>query len=300
MYIRGLGLEYTATWESTWLSAATVQSILGVVLGPPAWLFGLPIPDVASLRGPAAGGDAAPWIHLYAAAALLYVVLPRTVLALFECWRCHVRADLDVELHDAYFRRVFTEWRGATRRVEIVPYSYAPKEETLTALKKLLQDYFGARADIKARAPLAYGDEASAVQDVPRSSRGPWSRTASPHADLADLSDPERETCHVVLFNMAQPPETEVHGAFLSGLMERVEACHTRLLVVVDSSAYRERVPDPERWSERFGNWQRVARESGAAAIELNPARPIDDEAINALGAAIWRGPETEAVGAAG
>lgn len=295
MYVRGLGLEYQATWESTWLTVGVTQWILRLVLGLPSLVTGLEIPDVAALRGPDGAGPAAVWIHLYAAAAALYVVLPRTVLTLAECWRCRTRADLDVDLHDAYYRRVFTEWRGGTRRIEIVPYSYAPKEHTLDALRRLLQDYFGARADVRARAPLAYGDDTAAVHDLPRSSSAAWSRQS---ALQAVLCDPERETCHVVLFNMAQPPEAEVHGRFLGDLMERLDEGPGRLLVVVDSTAYRQRVADPQRWSERFANWQRVARAAGLTAIELDPERPIDDESVEAVGSAIWRG--AEAVEAAG
>lgn len=290
MYFRGLGLEYRVVWESTWLGPRAVQAILDAVLGPAAAVLGIDVPDVSTLRGPGRGGDARIWIHLYAMTAGLFVFLPRTVFALVECWRCRVRADLDIDLRDAYFRRAFTEWRGATRQIEIVPYSYAPKAATLAALKTLLHDYFGARADIREQAPLCYGGDDAGVRWIPRSSREPWARTVSPGVDF---EDPERENCHVILFNLAQPPESEVHGRFLTDLMARLEDVRGRLLVVVDTSAYRERVKDPLRLDERCRSWERVVREAGAVAIEFDPDKPLDDQALDAVGDAIWRRPET-------
>jgi hypothetical protein len=290
MYVRGLGFEYRATWESTWLDAPAVQRILGIVLGPAAFLLGVDVPAVAPLQGPGGGGDAAPWIHLYAVIALVYVVIPRALLALVECWRCRVLVDLDVDLRDAYFRRVFTEWRGATRHVEIVPYGYTPSETVLGALRTLLHDYFGARADIRVRAPLAYGDEVSKIETIPRSSRQPWAPAA---AHREELADPERESCHVVLFNLAQSPESEVHGSFLRELVSRLDDGRGRLLVLVDGSAYRERVTDPERWKERFRSWERVVREADLALLQIDPQPAVvDSDALDALGAALWRSSE--------
>jgi len=292
MYVRGLGFAYSATWESTWLDASAVQRILGVVLGPAAFLLGVDVPGVAPLQGPGEGGDAAPWIHLYAMIALVYVVIPRAILALVQYWRCSKLADLDVDLRDAYFRRVFTEWRGATRHVEIVPYGYTPSEAALGVLRTLLHDYFGARADIRVREPLAYGDEVSNIETIPRSARHAWAPAA---AHREELADPERESCHVVLLNLAQSPESEVHGIFLRELVDRLDDGRGRLLVLVDGSAYRERVADAKRWKERFRSWQRVVREADLALLELDSQPSVDSDALDALGAAIWRSSEAGA-----
>ncbi len=61
MYVRGLVLDYQATWESTFLSAAQVHTVLHGLLGPAAWLLGFPFPpaeDLAHLQAPGQGSAA--------------------------------------------------------------------------------------------------------------------------------------------------------------------------------------------------------------------------------------------------
>ncbi len=85
LYLRGLVLDYRAGWQSTFLEAPQVQQLLSALLAPAAALSGIAVPEVAPLRiGPGgnASASAAPWIHLYAATLALFVLLPRTLLAL--------------------------------------------------------------------------------------------------------------------------------------------------------------------------------------------------------------------------
>jgi hypothetical protein len=227
----------------------------------------------------------------HALAALVVVVLPRVVLALVECWRCHVRFEIPIDLRETYYRRVFTEWRGATRRVEVVSYSYAPAPATLAALEELLREHFGARAEIHAPAPLAHGTDASCVAGVRRPRLGAWERAVSP---IEDLTDPERETCHVVLFNAGQRPEPDVHRPFLEDLQTRLAPSDGRLLVVVDGSPLLERGLEPEPRRERFRDWASLARAAGLTAIDFDPSRPLDDEFVAEVGAAVWRCAERE------
>ena len=70
MYLRGLGLEYRAGWDSTFLDAQAVHRWLNLLLGPASALSGIALPEPAQLEalrfstGP--GENAARWIHLYA------------------------------------------------------------------------------------------------------------------------------------------------------------------------------------------------------------------------------------------
>jgi hypothetical protein len=94
LYLRGLGQEYLAGWQSTWLDAAQVQALVDRLLAPAAWITGLAVPDVAPLRhaaGALPGAPAATWLHLLAATVAL-VALPRALLVLVAGWRCHSRA----------------------------------------------------------------------------------------------------------------------------------------------------------------------------------------------------------------
>ena len=276
MYVRGVAFEYRATWESTWLEAGHVQALLDFVLGPASWVLGLAVPDVAPLRAPDGWGPAAPWINLYAMTALLFVVVPRGALVLYEMWRgARLAAGIPVDLGDSYFRGIFTAWRGATRLVRIVPYSYTAPRGRLDALKRLLHDFFGARADIRMRAPLEYGEEAATLT-VPGD----------------DVEAGERETAWVVLFNLAQTPEPEVHGRFLQDLRGGLESSGGQLLVMVDVSAYHGKVDSPERRIERLKAWNRVAGEAGLTAVEVALDEPAGDAVLEAVAAARWRSPE--------
>jgi hypothetical protein len=84
LYLRGLVLDYRAGWQSTFLDAPTVQTLLDALLAPARALTGIAVPDVAPLQllpGADAKASAAPWIHLLAATLMLAVVLPRLLLA---------------------------------------------------------------------------------------------------------------------------------------------------------------------------------------------------------------------------
>ena len=275
MYVRGLAFEYRATWESTWLDAGQVQALLNVVLGPASRVLGLAVPDVASLQAPDGSGPAGPWINLYAMTALLFVVVPRGALMLHAMWRAsRLAARVPIDLGDSYFRGIFTAWRGATRLVRIVPYSFTAPSGRLDALKRLLHDFFGARADIRVRAPLEYGEEAATLT-----------------APGDDVEAGERETAWVVLFNLAQTPESEVHGRLLQELRGELESSGGQLLVMVDVSAYHDKVDSPERRIDRLKAWNRVVGEAGMSAVEVALDEPAGDAVLEAVAAARWRSP---------
>lgn len=107
LYLRGLVLDYRIGWESTFIDAPLVETVLGMLLGPASAITGVAIPDVAPLRlapGEQATATAAPWIHLMAATLMLVVVLPRLVLALVASVRAGHRArHFKLALNTPYF-----------------------------------------------------------------------------------------------------------------------------------------------------------------------------------------------------
>lgn len=283
MYVRGVAFEYRAMWESTLLDAAAVQQLLDAVLGPASRILSTAVPDVAPLQGPdpvGGGGDAAPWIHLYALTAVLFVAIPRTLLAAFETVRIRrLAADIPIDLHDAYFRRVFSAWRGDRTRVEIVPYSFRPQGPHLDALRTLFHEYFGARAEVAVLPAVDYG---AAVENA-----------------HAEQDPPDR--CVVTLFNAAQPPEVEVHGAWVADVRASLAPDRDRMLVLVDRSGYRDGVADPDRLRERTAAWSRVVRDAGVTAVEVDldrlatpPTIPDDDDLLGEIADALYP-PATEA-----
>ncbi|HXV75873.1 MAG TPA: DUF2868 domain-containing protein [Candidatus Polarisedimenticolaceae bacterium] len=292
MYVRGFAFEYRVSWESTWLDTRQMQSLLALVLGPASLVLGLELPDVAPLRGPAGSGDAAPWIHLYAMTALLVVGVPRALMALYQGWNGYrLSRRLPLDVNEPYYRRLFTAWRGATRHVRIVPYSYTPKPGALASLKTLLFDYFGARADLHVSDPLAYGSEASEVTVVRQDD---------------EPAVAKRETCLVLVFNGAQLPENDVHGEFLEELTARLDTRSSRVLVVLDLGPYRSRVADEQRVRERTANWLAVVAAAGLNALPLDLERSVSpagrageltkegaaSDLLGAVHASLWPGPE--------
>ena len=92
LYARGILVQYQAGWESTFLNAAQVHTLLSILFAPAMAVFPLPgftLAEVAALqagRGSAAANGAL-WVHLYAATLLLLVILPRLLLGLAAGWR---------------------------------------------------------------------------------------------------------------------------------------------------------------------------------------------------------------------
>jgi hypothetical protein len=289
MYVRGLALEYRASWESTFLDAPQVTRLLGVVLGPAAAVLDglrpdlrpsaaalLEEPAIAALRAPGEG-PAATWIHLWALTAGAAIVVPRALLALREGRRARrLAARLAPAFDDPYFLRLRAPDRGAGVRVEVLPYSHRLAAASHDALLELLHELFGNRSRVEVRAPLDYGAEAP-----------PAPPTAAPHA-------------RVVVFNLAQSPEEEVHGVFLTALRhaqgdaERPPA----LLLLLDEDPYRTRVGDGiggDRVAQRRRAWERVARAADLRFASLRPLGTDADEALREAREALDRMPAGEA-----
>ncbi|MFT7464597.1 MAG: hypothetical protein ACI9EF_002953 [Pseudohongiellaceae bacterium] len=275
MYVRGLALSYEASWESTFLDAAAVQMLLEIFLGPAATLLGWTIPDVAALEAPlqaasdgVAGGDGALWIHLYAVTGVLFVLLPRMVLAFFASRRVtRLSADLPLSLDARGLRRQLSPLAGESRQVDVVPYSYTPSARTVDGLLALLHDHFGTRAQVRMTPRVDYGAEFHGV-----------SGTAAEAA----------QRCQVLLFALAQSPEVEVHGRLLDELRAGLpEGEH--MLVVIDASGFARRAGAvPGRMDERRRAWNRVVREVGLAAVHVDLQLAPDDSVLVALGASLW------------
>ncbi len=265
LYVAGLAFAYEATWESTFLDARQARGFLAFVLGPAATLLGQPVPDVASLaalRAPASG-PAAHWIHLWAVTVLLLVLLPRTVLGLRAVARiATLRARLGLDLEAPYFARLLAPQRGDGRTVRILPYSTEPSAQVATRLRELAHELFGNRARVEVEAHAPYG------ADPP----------ARPFGGAL-----------LLVFDLAQSPEQEVHGRYLERLRGRGgDAPEEPLLVVLDEERYA-RLADPERVAERRRSWLRVIAEAELEAVALEPEVSPDallDEARAALGPA--------------
>src|SRR5690606_33379829 len=148
LYVRGLAFEYRTGWESTFLDAEAMRAVLGFVLAPASMITGIPLPEcprLAAMRLPGTSGEsAAPWIHLYAVTIALVVVIPRTLLALYERAREHRLArSFALPTADRYFASLLREHSGEAALVLVVPCHFVPTPRSTLTLRNMLGTVFG-------------------------------------------------------------------------------------------------------------------------------------------------------------
>ena len=247
MYVRGLAKEYKATWESTFLEKPAVRTLTSAVLGPASLLSGIAVPDPGE-KGSVQ--NAAPWIHLWAASALLFIGIPRLILMNMARVQS-AKAQPD-------YRGEFATWLavcrslsgGHTQKADVLPVHYEPEPRTRDALRLALQHHWGVHVSADYLPPLAYGSEDSAV--------------------------PPPAPGHLaIILPLAVTPESEIHGALLQEAAAAVPDRHRRLLVL-DAASFEARfhtLPEyPQRLATRRAAWEKAA--AGAFPVLL-----LDDAA---------------------
>ncbi|MCD6733944.1 MAG: DUF2868 domain-containing protein [Burkholderiaceae bacterium] len=281
MYVRGLGLEFRAGWESTFLDAPTVQALLALVLGPASALTGIALPDAARLeamRFPASMGEpAAGWIHLYAVTVALVVVLPRLLLAVIDRLReQRLATRFPLSLDDAYFTSLVRAHRGEAATVVAVAHAQAPSPQAALGLRAMLVAVLGAKTALTVARPVGYGDEETAASVLARAAAS----TQAP-------------TLVVALFASTATPEAQAQGAFVDALSAALPA-GARLLALVDESAFVARFgsADPvavRRRQERCSTWSGFLAERGHPPLILDLAQHDPARAARALREALDR-----------
>jgi hypothetical protein len=110
MYMRGLFFAYDVVWQSTFVQDPQVVALmLRYLLGPAALVLGYPLPDAEAVARmlTVEGDPAAPWIHLYAVSALLFIAVPRVLLTCTVTRQlCRAGRSLELDLGDEYYRGV--------------------------------------------------------------------------------------------------------------------------------------------------------------------------------------------------
>jgi hypothetical protein len=277
-YLRGIALEYRAGWESTFLEPSQVRSLLGLVYGPGSVLTGIGLPAtdaaVAALywRDGQGGGAAAPWIHLMAATAVLYVVVPRLLLALTATLRLARASDglTPPESMLAYARRALGASDAAlpAQAARLTSFAYQPGAASERGVQRVLRAALGPDTRIEFAPAIAYGNEESFTVQA----KGP----------ARDLE--------VLLFSLAATPEVENHGAILQQARDRWahSKVGSRLLVLVDEAPYLARLGGDAslmaRIDERREAWRDFVRTHGfeACTVDLGSI-PTDGEVPQAI-----------------
>lgn len=245
MYLHGLAKSYTVEWGSTFLSESHVRSITRAILGPASLLTGIPVPEPGTqslLTGipvsePRAHSSAAPWIHLWAASAFLFIVIPRMLLMNMA----RRRAAQYLPDYAAEFAPWLAVCRSMTKdhstRAEVVTLHFEPDTRARDAVRALIQQRWGAHVGAEFHPPLQYGSE-----------------------QLPAVTAPPQFL--VVVVNFSATPETEVHGAILRTLASTTPSPERRLLVL-DATAFTSRfrtLPEfADRLRARRTAWEKAA-----------------------------------------
>lgn len=246
LYARGLVTEYAAGWESTFLDANQVHTLLSWLFAPALFLFpidGFSLADIQALRfvqEPSSAGGAR-WVHLYAATLLLFVIVPRLLLSLFAGWRAaRLARRFPLDLQQPYFRHLADHIGAGPGPVtlRVLPYSFTLDERRDRGLSAIATTMFGEQTRVMLRPSLPYGEDPKAV-------------LLDLHPDAGD------GIVTMVLFNLASTPEQENHGALLSGITRQLPG---GVSVLVDESSMAERAAslggaDP-RVAERIALWR--------------------------------------------
>lgn len=269
MYIRGLALDYQATWESTFLSASQVQNLLHMVLGPAAWLLQYPFPDesgIVNLQAPQ-HGPAAPWIHMWAITAFAVIVIPRSIMVwMGQRKQRKAQKSFTISLDHPYFVHLLAPDRGQGVRVDILPYSYQPSSNTKNFLDRTFLDLFGNLARIKWHPAIPFG------QEIPT-----WPESQTPVRN------------YVVMFNASQTPEGEVQGEWLHMFQTQIDAgnSHSRVLVLLDEEPYRHAIEET-RVTERRQAWKRLTNQYHLEIVPLDPTITSQDEFLQQAQMGFW------------
>ena len=260
---RGYFSQYSAGWESTFLSASQVHALLSALFTPAELIFrlqGFSLAEIDALRfsQTPSGLGGARWVTLYAATLLLLVVLPRLLLAGFATFRVKkLTENFPLDLDQPYFRKLTKAPGAAPGTLRVLPYSFAVdavREQGLRALAGLL--LLGEQARLLLQPSMAYGDE--------------------PQQALHDFHPNDGDaTLTAVLFNLAATPEAENHGAVLDYL---VRESARGVAVLLDESGYLDRVGlqagGAVRMAERIALWQQFCSFHKVPATVVNLLHP--------------------------
>lgn len=274
LYARGLLTQYLTGWESTFLDAHQVHTLLSWLFAPALavlpWLQGFTLAEIEQLRfvARASSGDGERWVHLYGATVLLLVIVPRLVFAAVSGFRAaRLKRHFPLDLDEPYFRKLADSIGAGTPAVlRVIPYSYTLDEVRDRSLWAIAASALGQQARVQLLPSMGYGTE--------------------PKEALRDIAWQEAQvTVTAVLFSLAATPEKENHGALLDYLSQRAKRGVTVLLDESPLSTQWGESAGSTRSAERQALWRQFCSFHGVAAHVVNLLEP-DRHALE-LGAGV-------------
>ncbi|MCP5264633.1 MAG: DUF2868 domain-containing protein [Burkholderiaceae bacterium] len=247
LYWRGLGFEYRAGWESTFLDPSAVHRLVRMVFGLASQIANLPLPSIeqlARLRFPDSSGEnAASWIHLHALTLGLLVILPRIGLAIVSMLSAtRLARAIPLALDAPYYRSLLRDARGGAAEILLMPYGLRLDAQRREAIDALVRAAAGGNARVRFGRVTAMGEEDQAADALPEGGD---------------------EALVIAIFGAGATPEKEHHARFLEALRE-ARPMAMAVSAIVDEAGFVERFGDqPARVESRRSAWQRLLRDAG-------------------------------------
>jgi len=241
LYLRGLFQEYQFAWFSTF-DKSIVMSLGKVIFAPVLFLIQGNMPKE---------NMGASWIHLFAASAGFYILLPRFLLLFHTKLKIkQLSRSVELDLTLPYFNK----WRLDPINLDLYSYSYSLDDKNLVLLKEALERVYGHQDKLIVE-NIQWGG------DLPKSLN--------------------QERIPVFCFNAAQTPENEVHGEFLNRILHRLNSC----IVIVDYSRLTM-----QQQNSRFLLWKTLLEDFvGLNRFFWTNLYTTSSENDSELAGALWR-----------
>lgn len=261
LWTTGLTNAYQVGWESTFLSAGQVQSVLNLMFAPVRWVTGAgawTLAEIQALQGwvshAAATGATLPkpadvdvgrhWVLAYTGLLGLVVIAPRLVLALYQGVRAGWLArHMQLPLTQPYFQKLQRDLGGLAVTLHVLPYSFEFNAVRRDGLQHYIAAQYGAGAHLVIEPALAYGAKLPSA---------------------ASVAGKGEDAAAVLLINMAATPEAEIHGELLQAARERWGS-HAAVWLWTQDFAERN-AGAPRRVQERRDLWSEFVRGAGLTA----------------------------------
>ena len=241
LYLRGLFQEYQFAWFSTF-DKSIVMSLGKVIFAPVLFLIQGNMPKE---------NMGAAWIHLFAASAVFYILIPRFFL-LFQT-KLKIK-KLSGSIEPDLTLPCFMKWRLYTVNLDLYSYSYSLDDKNLQLLNEALKRVYG------------YQDKLI-IENIQWGENLPKSLN--------------QKRIPVFCFNAAQTPENEVHGEFLNRILQRLNSC----IGIVDYSRLTQ-----QQQNSRFLLWKTLLEDFvGLNRFFWTNLETTSSENDSELAAALWR-----------
>lgn len=241
IYLRGLVVEYRASWESTFLGAEHAAALLRILLGPASLITGMPSPEAIDMEALRKGAPAAKWLHLWAVTVAMFCLAPRLLLATFAGLSAARAQASQMSSGDLPAKRT-TACSGAPLAVlaYCLPSGETRARNQLARLSRMLD----AAGSAEFVGTVSYGGEDQAT------------------ALIGDRLT--KETQLVLLAGIATTPEAETHGRLVSLLALQFRPP----VVVLDTEEWRARGLDSSaRLTARVAAWRAAAPEAADVVV---------------------------------